>query len=179
MHEPYLQHGPWLSAGLVAVLAVACWTDWRANRIPNWLTFTGMVLGLGLRLAEGTPALIDGALGFGLAVVVALPAFMTGVLGGGDAKLLMAVGAVLGPRDFGFAALAIALAGGVLALAEAIRRGMLRPTLALCGATLLYWVTFGRLALIRRPVAAQRVAVPYGLAIAAGTVLWWFLGGVS
>jgi prepilin peptidase CpaA len=179
MHEPFNQHGLWLSAGLVAVLAVACWTDWRENRIPNWLTLTGVVLGLGLRLAEGTPAFVDGGLGFGLALLVALSAFMTGVLGGGDAKLLMAVGSFLGPRDFGFAALAIALAGGVLALVESIRRGMLRPTLALCGATLLHWVTFGRLAQVRRPLAAQGVTLPYGLAIAAGTLLWWFLGGVS
>ena len=83
MHEPYLQHGPWLSVGLVAVLVVACWTDWRSNRIPNWLTLAGMVLGLGLRLAEGPSALVEGSLGFGLAVLVALPAFATGVLGGG------------------------------------------------------------------------------------------------
>ncbi|HZM26510.1 MAG TPA: A24 family peptidase [Gemmatimonadales bacterium] len=179
MHEPYLQHGPWLSVGLVAVLVVACWTDWRSNRIPNWLTLAGMVLGLGLRLAEGPSALVEGSLGFGLAVLVALPAFATGVLGGGDAKLLMAVGAVLGPRNFGFAVLAIAVAGGLLALAEALRRGMLRPALALCGATLLHWVTFGRLGPVPRPLAAQKVTVPYGLAIAAGTMVWWFLGGVS
>jgi len=179
MHEPYAQHGFGLSVGLVGVLALAAGTDLRSNRIPNWVSVAGLGLGLGLRLLEGFVPFSSGALGAGLAFLISLPAFATGVLGGGDAKLLMAVGAFLGPRDFGYAALCIALAGGLLALAESARRGVLRPTLAICGALLVQWATFGRRARSRQVATAGSLAVPYALAIAAGTLAWWFLGGVS
>lgn len=178
MHGPFAQHGLGLSVGLVGVLALAAGSDVRSNRIPNWVSVTGIALGLGLRSLEGFVPFSTGALGAGLAFLISLPAFATGVLGGGDAKLLMAVGAFLGPEDFGYAALCIALAGGLLALVESGRRGVLGRTLAFCGSTLLQWATLGRIGPVQGRPLAQRLTVPYALAIAAGTLAWWFLGGV-
>ncbi len=160
---------------LLALLALACWTDLRSRRIPNWITVPGMLVGSVLNAVHGVAGLTGALLGVATAFLVALPFFATGVLGGGDAKLLMAVGAFFGPVQFLWAALAIAVAGGVLALAEAARRRMLGPVLASCGRLLLAWLTVG-------PRAAsgfgprQPLAVPYGVAIAAGSGFWWFFG---
>jgi len=101
-------------------------------------------------------------------------------LGGGDAKLLMAVGAFMGPADVLRASLVIAVVGGVVALVEAARRRVLVPTLASCGLLIVSWVTLGRRGGGRRLLigGGERLAVPYGVAIAAGSLLWWFGGGL-
>lgn len=164
-----------VGAALLAVLAVACWTDLTTRRIPNRVTVGGMLLGVALHALHGFGGLTGSLFGIAAALLLAAPFFATGVIGGGDAKLLMAVGAFFGPVQFLWAALAIAAAGGVLALAEAARRRMLGPVLASCGRLLLAWLTVG-------PRAAsgfgprQPLAVPYGVAIAAGSGFWWFFG---
>ncbi len=168
--------GQGMAAGAVflTVLLLASWTDVRSRRIPNWITIGGMVAGLGFHAVRGVGPLGVGALGLAAAFAVALPFFLSGALGGGDAKLLMAVGAFFGPVDFLLASLVIALVGGALALGEAARQGALGPVLASCGRLILRWVTSagrhaGGLALNRR------LAVPYGVAISAGSVFWWLI----
>jgi prepilin peptidase CpaA len=166
------------SALLVVVLVVATWTDVTARRIPNWLTVSGIVAGLGVRAWIGLSPLASGALGLVVGCLLALPFFATGVLGGGDTKLLMAVGAFMGPTDILPTALAIAVVGGVVAVLEAARRGVLAPTLASCGLLIVSWMTLGRRgqAPVRPVAGGERLAVPYGVAIAGGSLLWWFGG---
>ena len=163
---------------LVPVLLVASWTDMRSRRIPNWLTIGGMIAGLVVRAWAGPGPLIGGALGVGLGLLLSAPFFAMGALGGGDAKLLMAVGAFMGPADLAWATLVIAVVGGLVALAEAGRRGVLLPTLASCWSLLRSWVTLGRRGREPMTVGGERLAVPYGVAIAAGSLLWWFAGGL-
>lgn len=81
-------------------LLVAVFTDTRSRRIPNVLTFGGMGLGLivwGLR-----SEFMFAAAGIAVAFMVG---FLLWRLGGairpGDAKLMMAIGAVLGPGEVG------------------------------------------------------------------------------
>jgi prepilin peptidase CpaA len=166
---------------LVVVLVVASWTDVTARRIPNWLTVSGIVAGLGVRAWVGLAPLGSGALGLAVACFLALPFFATGVVGGGDAKLLMAVGAFMGPADIAWASLVIAVVGGLVALIEAARRRVLVPTLASCGLLIVSWVTLGRRGRgpARMMLAGERLTVPYGVAIAAGSLLWWFGGGLA
>jgi prepilin peptidase CpaA len=165
---------------LVVVLVVASWTDITTRRIPNWLTVSAIVAGLAVRASMGLVPLGGGALGLAVACLLGLPFFAMGVLGGGDAKLLMAVGAFMGPVDMLRASLVIAVVGGVVALIEAARRRVLVPTLTSCGLLIMSWVTLGRRG--RGPgslaVGGARLAVPYGVAIAAGSLLWWFGGGL-
>jgi prepilin peptidase CpaA len=165
-----------VAAGAVflAVLLLASWTDVRSRRIPNWITVVGMLAGLGFHAARGVGPLGVGALGVAAAFAVALPLFLSGALGGGDAKLLMVVGAFFGPVDLLLASLVIALVGGALALGEAARQGALGPVLASCGHLILRWVqSAGRHA--GGLAGKRRLAVPYGVAISAGSVFWWLI----
>ena len=164
-----------VGAALLAVLAVACWADLKTRRIPNRVTVAGMLLGVALHALHGFSGLTGSLLGIAVAFLLAAPFFAAGVLGGGDGKLLMVVGSFFGPVQFLWASLAIAVAGGILALGEAARRGMLRPVLASCGRLLLGWLTssprYGSALALREPLA-----VPYGLAIGMGSGFWWFFG---
>ena len=148
-------------------LAVAVVTDVRTRRIPNWLT--GAIAGAGFGLAAGgggvTP--LQAFLGLAAGLMLMLPGHVIGATGAGDVKLMAAVGAFLGPGLVFRAFLYSALAGGVLALAVAARRGLLTETV------------LGTGALVTTPSAARDAVVapgrrnrfPYGPAIAAGTVI--------
>lgn len=95
---------------LLALLGVAAVTDFRARRIPNWLTLTVALAGIAQSLtpiATTTPFQSFGGLviGFALTFVV----YAVGGRGAGDVKLMAGIGAWLGiwPVVWVFAAAAI------------------------------------------------------------------------
>ena len=165
--------GP-MSVSLVALMLAAGVFDVRSRRIPNALTVSGFVIAILLRFIAGPAAGIDGLTGAILAFVLCLPFFVLGVLGGGDAKLLMVVGAFMGPRDLLMAMLLIASIGGIIAAVDAARRGILLPVLYNCGDILKSWATLGRRGSNRSLTTAGALAIPYGVAIALGASVWWF-----
>ena len=158
----------------VALLIGATVTDLRARRIPNYLTFPAAGAGFALHSVQ------EGWWGLALALVGAvttpgvlmlLRAFRR--LGMGDVKLAAAVGALLGPAAGALAMLVSCIAGGLLAFAF-----MLRPGTA--GARYLSPFFIGVPILSRvysssteesseTPIAA--LTIPYGVAIAVGTLL--------
>jgi len=163
-----------ISAVFVALLGTAAISDLRVRRIPNWRTLGGLAAGLALRVPDGPGAAVAGALGATLALLVAVPFFSLGALGGGDAKLLLAVGAFMGPERLVGALLTISLLGGGIAVVDATRRGMLRPVLASCLSVVRSWFGGGREA--PRIGSAGALTIPYGVAIAVGALGWWFWG---
>src|SRR5947209_11249935 len=81
-----------------AMAGVAAYTDLRSRRIPNWLTLSAAVIGLGLNLALGGAAGgLTAVLGLGLGLAMLLPFYLLRAVGAGDVKLLAALGALLGP----------------------------------------------------------------------------------
>jgi prepilin peptidase CpaA len=159
---------------LAALLAAAVYKDVRERRIPNAVTVPGLVAGLVLgAVAEGGfPVVALG--GAVVAFLVSVPFVLLGGLGGGDSKLLTAVGAFVGIGGLLSVLLYGALAGGILALGNAIRRGAILGVLLNTMRLLVYLITLGR--------HGERVAldspgagsIPYGVAIAAGTLAAWF-----
>jgi prepilin peptidase CpaA len=165
-----------VSATLVVLLVVAAVWDIRSRRIPNVITMSGLVAGLALRLYLGPAVAVEGLLGVAVGFALALPFLAVGALGGGDAKLLMAIGAFMGPKDVLGAGLLIAVVGGMMGVVDAGRRGILLPVIFNCGNILKHWVTFGRRGYSRSLTSVGALAIPYGVAIATGALLWWFLG---
>ena len=161
----------------VVVMLAAGLMDLRTLRIPNWLTFGGLGVALVLRGLIGTGPLVDGLAGAGLGFLTGLLLFALRALGGGDGKLLITVGAFFGLKPFVGALLAIGILGGLLGIAEAIRRGVILPSLYNAGAMIKRGVTLGRAGGEARTLESPgAVKVPYGVAIAAGAILWWFFG---
>ena len=164
------------SAALSVLLAAAAWMDYRSRRIPNVLTMSGLAVALLLRAVVGPDAIIEGLVGVLLALVLTLPLLMLGVMGGGDAKLLMAIGAFMGPSHFLWAGILIAIIGGMIAVVDAGRKGVLLPVLFNCGQIMKHWASFGRRGANRSFATVGALTIPYGIAIAAGALLWWFAG---
>lgn len=115
-----------LSAAAFALSLLGGIHDLLTRRIPNWLTFPAMLLGLGAQVwLFGAPGLLDGLLGLALGFVLFFPIYALGHMGAGDVKLLMAVGAWMGWRPCLQVAVMAVLLGALYALAEIIYRGRL------------------------------------------------------
>lgn len=159
----------------VVIMAGAMFTDVRENRIPNRLVLAGLALALVLRAVAGWSPLLNGVLGLGLALLMTVPLFALGAIGGGDSKLFGVVGAFMGPQGFLMALLASAVVGGMLGVAAALRRGVILPVLLACKDLFVNAVTLGRHGSRMRLSSPGAITIPYGAAIAVGSVATWFL----
>ena len=89
-----------LTLTLIA-LAVASLTDIKTREVPDWLNYSLISIGLGLRLLYSVATFdfsffLAGALGFAIFLLIGYAMFYTGQWGGGDSKLLMGIGALIG-----------------------------------------------------------------------------------
>jgi prepilin peptidase CpaA len=114
----------------VVMVTVATITDLRSRRIPNWLVFPFMALGLVVALwAHSWHGLGQSLEGFGLGVLVYGLLFMLGGMGMGDVKLMSAVGIWVGPVQLVWAMIITGLVGGLMALFVGIAGGYLKDSL--------------------------------------------------
>jgi prepilin peptidase CpaA len=169
---PVLIHIIILSA--LAVTAAAY--DIRSRRIPNWLCLTGFLVGLGINfLLEGVMGLRGSLLGCGFAALVYVPLFAIRAMGAGDAKLMMAIGAIVGPANWFVIFLLTSVLGAVLGVVRLLIGGGLR--------TALWNVAFivSQLMRFRAPYIAREeldvrhrkaVTMPHGAAIAMGSIVF-------
>ena len=153
---------------LAAATGLAAVIDLRTRRIPNALTGTLAVVGLGLAAMQlGTVGIGGAVVGFLLGFAFMLPGNVFGATGAGDVKLFAAAGALLGPTTTVRAFFFTAIAGGVIALIVAVRRRRFAHTI---GATArLVADRSSAVALIESPAADNRFA--YAPAIAIGVVM--------
>ena len=164
-----------ISLPFVLIMVLAGVTDLRTRRIPNVLTVAGMVAAPVLwALLAGPVVALASVVGGAIALVVGMTLFALGALGGGDAKLLVVTGAFLGPARLVSALLVIGITGGVLALAVALRRGHLLRTLARAWHLSLHLTTLGRKGTPHDLESPGALTIPYGVAIAAGSLATWF-----
>lgn len=153
---------------LLAMLAVATWTDARTFRIPNWLTYGGALLALISAAASGLPATLTALAGLAVGLAALLPLRLLRLLGAGDVKLMAAAGAFLGPVDVLYAVVLTFVAGGVLALAWSLwQRRMGRLMRNLHGAALA--ASLGHMPQLQQVTVGR---LPYGIAICIGTFAW-------
>jgi prepilin peptidase CpaA len=164
-----------VSAALAAAVAVAAAViDVRERRIPNLLTYPALLVGLllqtvvhgwrGLLLAAG------GALIFGGTFFLF---YFVRAMGAGDVKLAAALGSIVGAPASWQVMFATAMAGAVLAVFYMVISGRLlqtmRNTWSVVGFHAKHGLQTHPLVNLDNPVVLR---MPYGLAFAAGTVVW-------
>jgi prepilin peptidase CpaA len=160
---------------LIIILGVAIVTDLRWRKIPNWLTGSAILAGLGLHTSmnqlTGLAFSLEGAaLGLGLFLII----YALGWMGAGDVKLYAAVGSFLGPAQTISAAIVIALAGGLLALVVLGFYQGWRTTGLWCWTYVQTMFLTGAMpSMVSDKASAPKV--PYAVAIGLGTIgsYWW------
>ncbi|MEW5796520.1 MAG: A24 family peptidase [Candidatus Zixiibacteriota bacterium] len=163
---------------VIALIAIAAYTDWRWRIIKNVFTLPAIAMGLLLQgLSNGWPGLIAGLLGLGVGAGLMMIPYFFGQMGAGDVKLMAALGALLGA----FAALNVflytTLAGGILAMGIALyhKEGFntLRRTWHLAKGLFIF-----RTLPASEPEPKKGITMPYGVAIAVGTITYLLWGNV-
>ncbi|MCD6352512.1 MAG: prepilin peptidase [Armatimonadetes bacterium] len=154
---------------LATLLGLAVFTDLRWGKVFNWLTAPALALGLLLNgVLHGTAGLVAGLEGAGLALAVYIVLSLFGrLLGAGDAKLMMAVGAFVGPSLLGWAMAYGAIIGGVLAVLMALSRRRLCQEVASMGQSVLLRTFAGYRLNIS---ATDSLRMPYAIPLALGVL---------
>lgn len=156
---------------LSAILLTAAYSDLRRNRIPNWLSLLGLVVGVGLQVAaNGAQGLLSGALGALVGLACFAPFYLVRAMGAGDVKLLAAVGSFMGPEGAFIAALCSLLAGGAAAIGY-VAWCVVRASISTLVHEGLAAVTTSAFVAAR---IARRDRLPFALPIAVGGMAaWW------
>lgn len=154
------------------------WGDVRTQRIPNYLTLSSALAGLGFQLgAHGWWGLKEGCLGLVLGFVLLLLPYLLGGMGAGDVKAMAALGAWLGPWRTLLLFAYMGIAGGVMGVGVLWWRGLLMSKIHQGWAFLVNWLLLRRCGL--RPRASPSPptpGLPYGVAMALGMALLCWRG---
>lgn len=164
---------PAVLAGMVLLSVIAGWTDFRSRRIPNWLTVTGLAVGMAANtIFNGWTGLKTSLLGTLVGLGLLLPFVLLRSLGGGDWKLAGALGAFTGPALLIDLLLLSVFVAGMMAVMLVIYEGRVRQTMRNIGHILVSLVTFqlpGERVSLDNP---ESLKIPYGVALALSVVLY-------
>lgn len=161
----------WSFATVLAL--IAGWIDARTHRLPNWLTVSGLGVGLAVNSAfggwAGTKAALWGAL---IPLVALLPVVVLRGLGAGDWKLMGALGAIVGSQEILRLLFVAIVFAGAIAVVKMVREKRVQITfLNLWDLTRGFCLTGLKPhpeINLENPVAS---ALPFGVAVAAATLL--------
>ncbi|MFL9866809.1 prepilin peptidase [Paraburkholderia fungorum] len=158
---------------VIVLVIVAASTDIAARRIPNRVIAIGLAAALCVQVALHGPSsgglewLLGAACGFALL----LPFYLLRGMAAGDVKLLLTIGAFVGPAMTFRIALATFLIGGVWSVGLAVSRGRFRQLIANLRQIVGSWRSAPRQVVANGHALPESVgAIPYGVAMAAGTL---------
>ncbi len=158
----------YMALGSVMVGTVAAYWDIKYRKIPNWLTFPAMLLGVILNLTFNYRTWYFSLLGLLVGFLFFLLPFILGGIGAGDVKLLMALGAFLGMKPIILVGLCSGIAGGLLSLLELlVQDGFIRTKHRLILLVTSIWDKDIR-QIVLRANQTSKLTIPYGLAIFIG-----------
>jgi prepilin peptidase CpaA len=160
-------------AALCAGLGTAAIIDIRHRRIPNVVCVATAAAGLTLSTVGFSSITVSSAVaGLAFGFLMMLPGHVFGATGAGDVKLFAAAGTLLGSGRIVKAFLFVVIAGGILAVVIAIRRGRLGRTMGLTARLL------GRPDKLKTAIEspAEHNRFSYGPAIAIGCVIAMLIG---
>jgi prepilin peptidase CpaA len=166
-------------ASVCALMGAA--TDIKSRRIPNLITGPAILAGLLLHLTlDGWRGLLTSLAAGLICGAIFLIFYLAGGMGAGDVKLIAAVGCLAGLPNIAYMLVLTSLAGGAMGIVFAFMRGRLKETLANVGAIAAHHTQEG---LTPHPEIHVRNAatlrLPYGVAIAAGCTITFYLIGIQ
>jgi len=169
---------------MFSALAAAVFTDIHSRKVPNLLVLSGVFAAAGfhamaapgagvLDASSGAIDLIPAFAGIAVSFAALFPLYALRAMGAGDVKLMMMIGAFLGPlQTLGVVVLTFA-AGGILALGMALWQ----RSFAQLVMNLRFMLTTSAVRAAGgesprfEPLQQTAGRMPYAVAIAAGTLL--------
>jgi prepilin peptidase CpaA len=167
---------PAADSAVLALGAIACVTDYRSRRIPNWLTFGASIAAFVFSVVSaGLSGLLASLSGWAVGAAVFLPVFALRGMGAGDVKLMAALGAWTGASSVIWVALYAAVAGGAFAIAITLLSGYFRTMLRNVWGLVMFWRVAGiqpHPQLTLATAAGPRLPFAFPITAGAVTMLW-------
>jgi prepilin peptidase CpaA len=160
---------------LIVVLAAAVY-DVRYRRIPNWISVGGIALGVfSNSITHGIQGLLFSLAGLVLGFGLYLLLYLIHVMGAGDVKLMGAIGALVGWKNWLAIFVIAAILGGIMAMILIVARNRVKKTFWNIG-YLVNELRHGRAAYVSREEldvqSPQSVGLPHGAVIAVATLFY-------
>jgi len=167
---------PGIEALLLIVVLAAAVYDVRYRRIPNWIAVCGIALGLvSNSIAHGIPGLLFALAGFALGFCLYFVLYLIHAMGAGDVKLMGAIGALVGWKNWIAVFVIAAIVGGIMATIIILARSRVKKTFWNIG-YLLNEMRRGRAAYVSREEldvqSPQSTGLPHGAVIAVATIFY-------
>lgn len=156
---------------LMVILIPAALGDLKQQKVPNWLSMSGWILGPLLALScTGVSGLTDAILGLGFMVVLLFPLWMLHLFGAADVKLMGTVGSLSGISAAPTILLGVLLVGMLMSIALLVYKrrliGVLFRLMTNPGEI------FGKRGVgSRESELTSGIILPYAIPIAFGTML--------
>jgi len=169
---------------LPAILLAASWVDLKEHRIPNYLTLSGVVLGITLQLLlQGWDGLLYSLGGITVGFLILIPFYIKGGMGAGDVKLMAAAGAFLGFKGALLAAGLALFVGSIMGIFLLVILGGIKSAMHRYYATLKQFLYTHSINISYLPPLSDEAAAvkfPYASAICVGTIAaMWYLSMFS
>lgn len=172
---------------LIILLFIAAFFDLKEKRIPNFLTFPIIFIGLILNIImNGLNGCLFSFYGFLIGLAVFFIPFALGLMGAGDIKLMAAIGALMGWKFTVISSLFSAIAGIFVVFGYLIYKkklfGYFKKYFINIARAILKYIIFSEKNIIGNKFKKfaycneikikenEKLYVPYGLAIAVGTL---------
>ena len=154
---------------LLAAVAAAAVIDLLTGKVPNWLTYPAVVVGLAVSaVSDGWSGLGSSAAGLAVGFVPLFVFYRMGAgLGGGDVKLMGSVGALRGWPFIVVAMFYSFIVAAVMGIVLMVWRGQTQATLRRIGRTLKSVALPG--ATIVSPSSPESIQVPFAACVCLGT----------
>lgn len=158
---------------ITPLLVILCWKDCKYRLLPNVYTLSMAIFGIFWRFAfEGFSGVVDGLLGGLVCALFLLIPFLLKGAGGGDLKMIFAAGIFTGFRYCCAEMLFVSLAGLFLGLVMLVFGKVNAARLKHFFRFLFDWRYDRKAGAENLPEKNdERVRVPFGVAIAAGTII--------
>jgi prepilin peptidase CpaA len=162
---------------LSVLLIASAIIDLKTQKIPNLLTLPSMLIALGYHSTlNGLDGLLFSAGGIGVGIGLLIIPYLMGGMGAGDAKLMGAIGGLLGAKAVLFTFFLTAAVGGVYALVlVVIYRSNFGGFFRKQFDTLVNFILMQKYIPDIEESQKSRPKLCYGLAIALGTGIYIFL----
>jgi len=172
---------------LIILLFAAVFFDITQKRIPNFITFPAMLVGLILNIImNGLNGFLFSFYGFIIGLVIFFIPFVFGLMGAGDVKLMAAIGTIKGFKFTFSSILFAAIAGMIVTFCYLVYKKKLfsyfRKYLVIIAEMILKYIYFSNKNVIGNKLRKfaypketeynlnEKLYIPYGLAIALGAL---------
>ena len=155
---------------LTIVLTIASIKDLFFFRIPNWLTYPALAIGISyFSITKGYEGFLFSLAGAAAGFSLLIFPYIIGGTGAGDVKLMGAVGSFLGAHGVFMVFILSCILGGTYALFLLASKGLLPSTFKRYGKILRCFVITQKFIYIPPTVKEKALKLRFGLAIALGT----------